>query len=133
MATYIWKFNSIPTAQAVENFIDNQIPLFARYTNYLNGADGQPIVDIMKVEHNNGAINLEFQLNGTMGHAGEIFCFPGYYPGDLDDQGNPLTNHCDTGRHFYGKVVAMVLHRAREVFDMEYTTSVKKAQQYQNS
>jgi hypothetical protein len=125
----MWKFNTIPDPKTVERFIDAQVPLFSRNAKYIYGADGRPIVDIMKVEHNCGAINLEFQLNGAEGHSGDVFCFPGYYPGDLDEQGNPLFNCCDTQGHFYGKIVGVILSRAQKVFDMEMTTSVKKYQQ----
>ena len=129
MSIYMWKFNTIPDPKTVERFIDAQVPLFSRNAKYIYGADGRPIVDIMKVEHNCGAVNLEFQLNGAEGHSSDVFCFPGYYPGDLDDQGNPLYNCCDTQRHFYGKIVGVILSRAQKVFDMEITTSVKKYQQ----
>lgn len=129
MSIYMWKFNTIPDPKTVERFIDAQVPLFSRNAKYIYGADGRPIVDIMKVEHNCGVVNLEFQLNGAEGHSGDVFCFPGYYPGDLDDQGNPLYNCCDTERHFYGKIVGVILSRAQKVFDMEITTSVKKYQQ----
>jgi hypothetical protein len=83
-------------------------------------------VDIVRVEHNCGAVNLEFQLNGTNGHMGDVFCFPGYYPGDMDDEGRLLFNFCDTQGQFYGKIVETVLSRARKVFDMEVTINVKK-------
>ena len=129
MSIYMWKFNTIPDPKTVERFIDAQVPLFSRNAKYIYGADGRPIVDIMKVEHNCGVVNLEFQLNGAEGHSGDVFCFPGYYPGDLDDQGNPLFNCCDTQRHFYGKIVGVILNRAQKVFDMEITTSVKKYKQ----
>ena len=129
MSIYMWKFNTIPDPKTVERFIDAQVPLFSRNAKYIYGADGRPIVDIMKVEHNCGVVNLELQLNGAEGHSGDVFCFPGYYPGDLDDQGNPLFNCCDTQRHFYGKIVGVILNRAQKVFDMEITTSVKKYQQ----
>ena len=130
MSIYMWKFNTIPDPKTVERFIDAQVPLFSRNAKYIHGADGQPIVDIMRVEHNCGAINLEFQLNGTKGHSGDVFCFPGYYPGDLDDEGNPVFNRCDTRRHFYGKIVGVILSRAQKVFDMEITTSVKNQHQF---
>ena len=92
MTVYIWKFNTIPDAKDIECFIDAQIPLFSRNAKYLTGGDGEPVVDLMKVEHNCGAINLEFQLNGVEGDSGDLFCFPGYYPGDMDDEGHPLFN-----------------------------------------
>jgi hypothetical protein len=126
----MWKFNAIPDSQDVENFIDSQMPLFARNARHLTGADGRPVVDLMRVEHNCGAVNLEFQLNGVKEQSGDVFCFPGYYPGDLDDTGNLLFNFCDTGDYYYGKVVEAVLSRARKVFDMEVTTSVEKQWQF---
>ena len=79
MSIYMWKFNTIPDAKDVESFIDAQMPLFSRYADDLTGGDGEPVVDIMRVEHNCGAINLEFQLNGIEGQSGDVFCFPGYY------------------------------------------------------
>jgi hypothetical protein len=130
MTVYMWKFNAIPDSQDVENFIDSQMPLFARNARHLTGADGRPVVDLMRVEHNCGAVNLEFQLNGEADQSGDVFCFPGYYPGDLDDTGNLLFNCCDTGDYFYGKIVEAVLSRARKVFDMEVTTSVEKQWQF---
>ena len=81
MCVYMWKFNNLPDPKVVERFIDDQVPLFARYSKALTGADGEPVVDLMKVEHNCGAVNLEFQLNGVEGQSGDVFCFPGYYPG----------------------------------------------------
>jgi hypothetical protein len=125
MTVYIWKFNTIPEPEAVECFIDAQIPLFSRNAKHLTGSDGEPVVDLVKVEHNCGAVNLEFQLNGIEGQSGDVFCFPGYYPGDLDDEGTPLFNQCDTDGHFYEKIVVKILDRAQEVFDMEVTI-VKK-------
>lgn len=130
MFVYMWKFNTIPDAEAVERFIDAQMPLFSRNADTIHGADGRPIVDIMRVEHNCGAINLEFQLNGTRGQRGDVFCFPGYYPGDMDDEGRLLFNRCDTHGHYYGKIVGVILGRARKVFDMEVTTSAKKQRQF---
>jgi hypothetical protein len=129
MTIYIWKFNTIPDPQDVESFIDAQMPLFSRNVRYLTGGDGEPIVDLMRVEHNCGAVNLEFQLNGVEGQSGDVFCFPGYYPGDMDDQGNPLFNYCDTQGHFYGKIIGKILDRAEEVFDMEVMISVEKQRQ----
>jgi hypothetical protein len=126
----MWKFNTIPDPQDVENFIDSQMPLFARNARHLTGSDGQPVVDLMRVEHNCGAVNLEFQLNGEEEESGDVFCFPGYYPGDLDDVGNPLFNCCDTQGYYYGKVVEAVLSRARKVFDMEVVTGVEKQWQF---
>ena len=126
MSVYMWKFNTIPDPGAVECFIDAQMPLFSRNANSLTGGDGEPVVDLMKVEHNCGAVNLEFQLNGAAEQSGDVFCFPGYFPGDMDDKGNPLFNHCNTNGHFYGKVVEKILNRAQKVFDMEVTVSVKK-------
>src|ERR1044071_6669232 len=126
MSVYKWKFNTIPDAKDVEYFIDAQMPLFSRNANTLTGGDGEPVVDLMKVEHNSGAVNLEFQLNGVEGQSGDVFCFPGYYPGDMDDQGNPLFNYCDTQGNFYGKIVEKILNRAQKVFDMEVIVSVKK-------
>src|SRR5687767_15912966 len=130
MCVYMWKFNTIPEGMVVERFIDEQVPLFARYSKALTGGDGEPVVDIMKVEHNCGAINLEFQLNGVEGESGDLFCFPGYYPGDLDDEGNLLFNYCDNGGHYYENSVRMILDRAQEIFDMEVTASVEKQRQF---
>ena len=125
MTIYTWKFRSLPDSRLVEQFIDTQIPLFSRNNRYITGADGEPIVDIMKVEHNCGMVNLEFQFNGIEGQQGDTFCFPGYYPGDLDDHGNPLSNYCDTGRNYYGKIVGIILNHAQEVFDIEITIDLK--------
>ena len=133
MPVYIWKFHTIPDPKAVERFIDSQVPLFSRNANYINGADGRPVVDIMRVEHNCGAVNLEFQLNGVEGHDGDVFYFPGYYPGDLDDEGNAVFNFCNTYGHFYGKIVGVILSRAQKAFDMEVTTNVSKQQQFHQS
>jgi hypothetical protein len=130
MSIYHWKFYTIPDPKAVECFIDAQMPLFSRNADTLTGGDGKPVVDLMKVEHNCGAVNLEFQLNGVEGQSGDVFCFPGYYPGDMGDEGNPLFNHCDTHGSFYGKIVEKILDRAQKVFDMEVTTSVKKQRQF---
>ncbi|HSK87313.1 MAG TPA: hypothetical protein VK880_03100 [Anaerolineales bacterium] len=129
MTIYLWKFNTIPDPQDVESFIDAQMPLFSRNARYLTGGDGEPIVDLMRVEHNCGAVNLEFQLNGVEGQNGDVFCFPGYYPGDMDDQGNPLFNYCDTRGHFYGKIIGKILDRAQQAFDMEVMISVEKQRQ----
>jgi len=126
----MWQFNTIPDAADVEQFIDDLVPLFSRNVKYLRGADGEPIVDLMKVEHNCGAINLEIQFNGVEGQDGDIFCFPGYYPGDMDDEGNFLFNRCDTCGYFYGKIVEKVLDRAQKVFDLEVTISVKQQKQF---
>jgi hypothetical protein len=133
MSVYLWKFNVIPDPREVEDFIDSQMPLFARNARHLTGADGRPVVDLMRVEHNCGAVNLEFQLNGVEEESGDVFCFPGFYPGDLDDEGNPLFNCCDTKGYYYGKVVEAVLSRARKVFDMEVATSVEKWQFHQTA
>jgi hypothetical protein len=130
MSVYIWKFNVIPDSQEVEGFIESQMPLFSRNAKHLTGGDGLPVVDLMRVEHNCGAVNLEFQLNGVEGQSGDLFCFPGYFPGDLDDEGNSLFNCCDTGEYYYGKVVEAVLNRARKVFDMEVVTSDEKQWQF---
>lgn len=130
MTVYIWKFNTIPDPKTIEYFIDEQVPLFSRNARHLTGADGAPIVDIMRVEHNCGAVNLEFQLNGVEEESGDLFCFPGYYPGDLDDAGNPLFNYCDTHGYYYEKIVQKILERAQQVFDMEVTINVKKQQLY---
>jgi hypothetical protein len=126
----MWKFNTIPDPKAVECFIDAQVPLFSRYARYLTGGDGEPVVDLMKVEHNCGAVNLEFQLNGVEDQSGDLFCFPGYYPGDMDDEGNPLFNYCDTRGHFYGNIVGTILDRAQKEFDLEVTIDVKKQKQF---
>ncbi len=130
MSIYQWKFNTIPDPKDIERFIDEQMPLFSRNTNRLTGGDGEPVVDLMRVEHNCGAINLEFQLNGVEGRSGDVFYFPGYYPGDMDDMGNPLFNCCDTQGHFYGKIVEKVLARAQKVFDLEVTISVKNQREF---
>jgi hypothetical protein len=130
MSVYLWKFNTIPDPKDVESFIDTQIPLFSRNSNRLTGGDGEPVVDLMRVEHNCGVVNLEFQLNGVEGHSGDVFCFPGYYPGDMDNTGNPVFNCCDTQGHFYGKIVEKVLDRAQKVFDMEVTIRAKKQRQF---
>ena len=119
MSIFIWKFNTIPDPKDVECFIDGQVPLFSRNARHLMGADGEPVVDLMRVEHNCGAVNLEFQLNGVEGQSGDVFCFPGCYPGDLDDEGNYLFNHCNTNGYFYGKIIEKILNRAQKVFDME--------------
>jgi hypothetical protein len=126
MSIYMWKFNNIPDPKAVECFIDAQVPLFSRYARHITGGDGEPVVDLMKVEHNYGAVNLEFQLNGREDQSGDLFCFPGYYPGDMDDEGNPLFNCCDTNGYFYGKIVGIILDRAQKEFDIEVTIDVKK-------
>ena len=120
----------IPESKDVEYFIDEQVPLFSRNARYLTGGDGEPVVDIVRVEHNCGAVNLEFQLNGVEGQSGDVFCFPGYYPGDMDDEGNPLFNYCDTDRYFYEKIVAKILDRAKKVFDMEVMINVKNQKQF---
>ncbi|MCI0560865.1 MAG: hypothetical protein MN733_20465 [Nitrososphaera sp.] len=130
MCVYVWKFNTIPDRKVVERFIDEQVPLFARYAKYLTGGDGQPVVDLMKVEHNGGEVNLEFQLNGVEVQSGDVFCFPGYYPGDMDDDGVPLFNHCDTDGHFYGQIVETILDRAQRVFDMEVMNYVNEQEQF---
>jgi hypothetical protein len=130
MTVYIWKFNMIPESKDVEYFIDEQVPLFSRNAKYLTGGDGEPVVDIVRVEHNCGAVNLEFQLNGVEDQNGDVFCFPGYYPGDMDDEGNPLFNYCDTDGYFYEKIVAKILDRAKKVFDMEVMINVKNQKQF---
>jgi hypothetical protein len=130
MTIYFWRFNTIPDPRAVERFIDSQVPLFSRNVNYITGADGQPIVDIMRVEHNCGVVNLEVQFNGVEGRNGDVFCFPGYFPGDLDDEGNALFNCCDTKGHYYGKVVGTILDRAQKAFDMEVMTDVTRQRQF---
>ena len=130
MSIYMWTFNTIPDPKDVEWFIDEQMPLFSRNARHLTGGDGEPIVDLMRVEHNCGAVNLEFQLNGIEGQSGDVFCFPGFYPGDMDDEGNPLFNYCDTDGHFYGKIVGKILDRAQNVFDMEITINVNKQRQF---
>ena len=120
----------IPDSKDVEYFIDEQVPLFSRNAKYLTGGDGEPVVDIVRVEHNCGAVNLEFQLNGVGGQSGDVFCFPGYYPGDMDDEGKPLFNYCDTDGYFYEKIVAKILDRAKKVFDMEVMINVKDQKQF---
>jgi len=130
MTVYIWKFNMIPDSKDVEYFIDEQVPLFSRNAKYLTGGDGEPVVDIVRVEHNCGAVNLEFQLNGVEDQSGDVFCFPGYYPGDMDDEGKPLFNYCDTDGYFYEKIVAKILDRAKKVFDMEVMINVKNQKQF---
>jgi hypothetical protein len=129
MTIYCWRFLTIPDPKEVEYFIDQQMPLFSRNARRLTGGDGEPIVDLMRVEHNCSAVNLEFQLNGIEGQSSDVFCFPGYYPGDMDDEGNPLFNICDTEGYFYGKIVGKILDRARQVFDMEITINVKNERQ----
>ena len=129
MSIYMWRFNTIPDPGEVERFIEEQMALFSRNARFLTGSDGQPVVDIMRVEHNCGAVNLEFQLNGVEDESGDLFCFPGYYPGDLDDEGAPLFNYCDTQGHFYGTIVEKILDRAQKVFDMEITLNVKDQRQ----
>jgi len=119
MSVFTWRFNTIPDPKAIEHFIDAQMLLFSRNAKHLTGADGEPVVDIMKVEHNCGVVNLEFELNGVEGRSGDVFCFPGYFAGDMDRQGNPLFNHCDTEGYLYGTVVRLILDRAQKVFDME--------------
>ena len=126
----MWTFITIPHPKEVEYFIDEQMTLFSRNARHLTGGDGEPIVDLMRVEHNCGAVNLEFQLNGIEGQSGDIFCFPGYYPGDMDDEGNPLFNYCDTAGHYYGKIVGKILDRAQRVFDMEILIDVKQQRQF---
>ena len=133
MTIYVWKFNTIPDSKDVEHFLDDLMPLFSRNANYLNGADGQRVVDLMRVEHNCGAVNLEIELNGVEGKSGDVFCFPGYYPGDLDEQGNPLFNVCDTKGHYYGKIVATILNRGQRAFDMEMTSVKNEQQLYQTA
>jgi hypothetical protein len=130
MPVYVWQFNTLPEAAVVEQFIDELVPLFSRNVRYLRGADGEPIVDLMRVEHNCGAVNLEIQFNGVDDQEGDLFCFPGYYPGDMDDEGNFLFNRCDTCGHFYGKIVEKILDRAQKVFDLEVTISVKQQKQF---
>lgn len=130
MCIYVWKFNTIPDEKVVERFIDNQMPLFARNASDLTGGDGEPVVDLMKVEHNCGAVNLEFQLNGVEEESGDVFCFPGYYPGDMDDNGTLLFNYCDTQGYFYGQIVETVLNRAQKVFDMEVMNYVNQQKQF---
>jgi hypothetical protein len=130
MTVYMWRFNTIPDSQDVERFIEAQVPLFSRNVKQLTGRDGRPVVDLMKVEHDCGAVNLEFQLNGVEGQSGDTFCFPGYYPGDMDDEGRTLFNCCDTGGHYYGKVVRLILDRAQRVFDLEVMTDVTKQRQF---
>lgn len=129
MSIFIWRFNTIPDPKEVEAFIEEQMPLFSRNARSLTGADGQPVVDLMRVEHNCGAVNLEFQFNGVDEQSGDLFCFPGYYPGDMDDEGNPLFNCCNTRGYFYGRIVEKILDRARRVFDMEVMIDVKDQRQ----
>lgn len=133
MSIFIWKFNTIPDPREVECFIEAQMPLFSRNARHLMGGDGEPVVDLMRVEHNCGAVNLEFQFNGVEGQNGDVFCFPGYYPGDMDDEGNPLFNYCDTQGHLYGKIVEKILVRAQNVFDMEITINVNKQRQFHSA
>jgi hypothetical protein len=130
MSVYMWRFNTIPDPKVVERFIDEQMPVFSRNARHLTGADGEPVVDLMKVEHNCGAVNLEFQLNGTEEQSGDLFCFPGYYPGDMDDEGNPLFNYCDTHGYSYGRIVEKILDRAQKVFDMEVIINVRNQRQF---
>jgi hypothetical protein len=133
MCIYMWKFNTIPDEKVVERFIDDQMPLFARNASDLTGGDGEPVVDLMKVEHNSGAVNLEFQLNGVEEESGDVFCFPGYYPGDMDDNGNLLLNYCDTQGHFYGQIVETILNRAQSVFDLEVMNYASEQKQFHSA
>jgi hypothetical protein len=133
MCIYMWKFNTIPDEKVVERFIDDQMPLFARNASDLTGGDGEPVVDLMKVEHNCGAVNLEFQLNGVEEESGDVFCFPGYYPGDMDDNGNLLLNYCDTQGHFYGQIVETILNRAQSVFDLEVMNYASEQKQFHSA
>ena len=133
MCIYVWKFNTIPDEKVVERFIDDQMPLFARNASDLTGGDGEPVVDLMKVEHNCGAVNLEFQLNGVEEESGDIFCFPGYYPGDMDDNGNLLLNYCDTQGYFYGQIVETILNRAQSVFDLEVMNYASEQKQFHSA
>lgn len=48
----------------------------------------------------------------------------------MDDEGIPLFNYCDTGGHFYRKIVSKILDRAQSVFDMEITVNVKKQREF---
>jgi hypothetical protein len=130
MCVYVWKFNTIPERKVVERFIDDQMPLFARNARHLTGGDGEPVVDLMQVEHNCGEVNLEIQLNGVEGQSADVFCFPGYYPGDMDDHGNPLSNYCDTNGYFYGEIVGIILDRAQRVFDLEIINYVSEPKQF---
>jgi hypothetical protein len=130
MSTFYWWFNTIPDPKAIAQFYDNQIPLFARNVKYLTGADGQPFVDDFLVTHDNGVKNIQFELNGLPGHSGDTFCFPGYFPGDKDEQGNPLFNVCNTNNFYYQKIVSQVINRAKFFFNMEYTTSDRKFEEY---
>ena len=130
MCVYVWKFNTIPERKVVERFIEDQMPLFARNAKHLTGGDGEPVVDLMKVEHNCGEVNLEIQLNGVEGQSADVFCFPGYYPGDVDDDGNPLSNYCDTNGYFYGEIVGIILNRAQRVFDLEVINYVSEPKQF---
>jgi hypothetical protein len=130
MTIYIWKFNTIPDPKVVEQFLEAQMPLFSRYAKHLTGGDGEPVVDIMRVEHNCDAVNLEVQLNGVEEQSSDVVCFPGYFPGDLDDEGIPLFNYCDTNGYFYGRIVETILDRAQKVFDIEVTINVKEQRQF---
>jgi hypothetical protein len=130
MSVFMWRFNTIPDPKIVESFIDAQVPLLSRNANYITGGDGRPVVDLMKVEHNCGAVNPEFQLNGMEGQSGDVFCFPGYYPGDMDDEGNPLFNGCDTDGYFYGRIIAKILDRAQKVFHIEVIIRVNEQRQF---
>jgi hypothetical protein len=130
MSAFFWWFNKPPTRAETERFFERQVNIFSRYTSYLTGSDGNPVVDTFIVEHDNGLTSLEFQLNGTPGHMGDLFCFPGYYPGDTDNHGLLLYNKCDTKGHFYAKIVSFILNRAAKEFDMEWTTSERKAQSH---
>ena len=133
MSTFYWRFKTPPTRAQTERFFEKQVPMFSRYINYLTGSDGTQIVDTFITEHDDNTTSLEFQFNGVVGHMGDLFCFPGYYPGDTDGQGNPLYNVCDTKGHFYGKIVSFVLQHAVKEFDMEWTTSEQKAKSYQTA
>src|SRR5215212_260423 len=112
---FYWWFNTIPDPQEIERFYESQVPLFARNAKYLTGNDGQLLVDTMIVTHDNGIKNVQFEFNGLPGHMGDLFCFPGYFPGDKD-KGQALFNICDCHEYYYGKVVSAVLSRAHYAF-----------------
>jgi hypothetical protein len=131
-AKFWWRFITPPTRAQTERFFEKQVPMFSRYTRYLTGSDGTQIVDTFIVEHNDGSTSLEFQFNGIPGKRGDLFCFPGYYPGDTDERNQPLYNVCDSRGHFYGQIVSFVLQHARKEFgsNFEWTTSEEKAKSY---
>jgi hypothetical protein len=58
MSVYMWKFHTIPEPKAVEQFIDAQMPLLSRNARHLTGGDGEPVVDLMRVEHTGSTLSF---------------------------------------------------------------------------